>query len=294
MNVRRLNPLRQISFLERYGMITLGIFLMVMGFYFFLVPVNLVTGGVSGLGLILNRFFTLPIGLIVFLANVLLLALAYLLLGKKAFIRSLYGSLLYPSILILFETFLDPLPITDLFIASVFSGLFIGVGFGMVVRYGGTSGGSDIPIRLMNKYFKIPLSSGVYLVDGLVIVLGALTLGSSDTAIYALYALISVYVVGRAADRMVIGSNALKTVHIITSIPDLIKEAIYERLDRGVTLVPIEGGYSKEKKSMMITVISRNEYSTLRDIVAEKDAAAFVYASPATEIHGDFQKREED
>ena len=294
MTSRRLNPLRQISFLERYGIITFGIFLMVCGFYFFLVPVDLVTGGVSGLGLILNRFITIPIGLIVFIANAFLLLLAYVLLGQKAFIRSLYGSLLYPAILIIFETFLNPLPITDLFIASVFAGLLIGVGFGIVIRYGGTSGGSDIPIRLLNKFLKVPLSSGVYIVDGLIIVAGAFTLGSSDTAIYALYALISVYVVGRAADRMVIGSNALKTVHIITKVPDLIKAAIFERLDRGVTLVPIEGGYSLEKKSMMITVITKNEYYTLRDIVAEIDAEAFVYASPATEIHGDFQKREDD
>jgi len=291
---RRLNPLRQISFIERYGIITFGIFLMVSGFYFFLVPVDLVIGGVSGLGLILNRFISIPIGLTVFVANAFLLLLAYLLLGKKALIRSLYGSLLYPAILIMFETFLTPLPITDLFIASVFAGLLTGVGFGIVIRYGGTSGGSDIPISLLNKFFKVPLSSGVYLIDGLIIVLGAFTLGANGTIIYAFYALISVYVVGRAADRMVIGSNTLKTVHIITMVPDLIKHAIFERLDRGVTLVPIEGGYTKEKKSMMITVITRNEYSMLRDIVAEMDAGAFVYASPATEIHGDFQKREDD
>jgi uncharacterized membrane-anchored protein YitT (DUF2179 family) len=294
MPSRNLSALRQISLSERYGFISAGIFLMVCGFYFFLVPADLVIGGVSGLGLVINRFVTIPIGLIVFITNIFLLILAYLFLGKKAFIRSVYGSLLYPLFLILFETFLTPLPIEDLFIASVFGGLLTGIGFGIVVRYGGTSGGSDIPIRLANKYLKLPLSLGVYLVDGLIIIIGAFTLGRADTALYALYALIAIFVVGRAADRMVIGSNTLKTVHIITSLPTLIKDEIFKRLDRGVTIVPIEGGYTQEKKTMLITVITRNEYYTLRDIVADKDAAAFVYASPATEIHGDFGKREDD
>lgn len=294
MTQRPLNPLRQISYLERYGMMSLGIFLMVAGFYFFLVPVDLVIGGVSGLALVLNRFIAVPIGITVFIANALLLLLAYILLGKKALFRSLFGSLLYPAILIVLETFVDPLPITDLLIASVFGGILTGIGFGLVIRYGGTSGGSDIPISLINKFLKVPLSSGVYIVDGLIILFGAFTLTTADTAVYIFYALISVYVVGRAADRMVIGSNTLKTVHIITLVPEIIKNAIFERLDRGVTFVPIEGGYSGEKKVMIITVITRNEYFMLRDIVADIDANAFVYASPATEIHGDFQIREDD
>ena len=294
MNTRRLNPLRQISFLERYGVITFGILMMVSGFYFFLVPVDLVTGGVSGLALVINRFITIPIGFIVFTANIILLTLAYFLLGKKALIRSLYGSLLYPLILIVFETFLAPLDITDLFIASVFGGLLTGIGFGIVVRYGGTSGGSDIPVKLANKLLKIPLSSSLYLVEGFIIAAGVFTISSNSATLYGLYALISVYVAGRSADRMVVGSNTLKTVHIITVIPEAIKDAIFERLDRGVTFVPIEGGYTKMKKTMIITVITRNEYSALRDIVAELDAEAFVYASPANEIHGDFQMREDD
>ncbi len=119
-------------------------------------------------------------------------------LGKKVYHRYMGRYYTHPYSFYLKP--LDPLPITDLFIASVFPD-YLSASFWNSGEVCGTSGGSDIPIRLMNKYFKIPLSSGVYLVDGFVIVLGALTLGSSDTAIYAPYALISVYVLeGRRTD----------------------------------------------------------------------------------------------
>ena len=290
--MNRLEPLRRIKSLERYAMITLGIFLMVAGFYYFLVPVDLVIGGASGIGLVLARFFDSGIALVVFVLNAGLLVMAYFLLGKKAFLRSLYGSLLYPGILFILELF-PTLALDDFVIASIFGGALVGVGFGIVVRYGGTSGGSDIPVKIVHKYFKIPLSVSVYIVDGGIILAGILT-ASGNEALYGLYSLISVFVLGRAADRMVIGSNTLKTVHTITEFPDLVKNEVFKQLDRGVTLVPVQGGYTTHDKTMLITVITKAEYYTLRNLVAKIDPNAFVYASPASEIHGDFEMRQED
>jgi len=265
---------------------------MVAGFYYFLVPVDLVVGGVSGLGLIINRFTESSLAVWVVVFNSVLLTLAFFLLGKKAFARSLYGSMLYPLFLFIFE-YTPSLNIDDYLIASIFGGVIVGIGFGLVVRYGGTSGGTDIPIKILHKYFKMPLSYAVYFVEGGIILMGILTLGSQNI-VYGLYALISIYVVGIATDKMVIGTNALKTVHTITDHPDAIKNAIFERLERGVTVVPVEGGYTQMKKTMLITVITKDEYYILRDLVATIDAEAFVYASPATEIHGDFESRQED
>ena len=290
--LRELGPLRRIKSIERYAMITLGIFLMVAGFYYFLVPVDLVIGGASGIGLILARFFDSGIALVVFILNVGLLVMAYFLLGKKSFLRSVYGSLVYPLILFLLELF-PTLNLDDFVIASIFGGALVGVGFGIVVKYGGTSGGSDIPVKIIHKYFKIPLSVSVYIVDGGIILAGILT-ASGNEALYGLYSLISVFVLGRAADRMVIGSNTLKTVHTITEFPEKIKNEVFKQLDRGVTLVPVEGGYTTHKKTMLITVITKAEYYALRNLVAKIDPNAFVYASPASEIHGDFEMRQEE
>ena len=289
---KKLSPLRSIHHVERYGMITVGIFFMVAGFYYFLVPVDLVVGGVSGIGLIINRFTDASIATWVVIFNAFLLILAYLLIGKKSFLRSLYGSILYPLFLFIFEL-TPPLNIDDYLIASIFGGVIVGIGFGIVVRYGGTSGGTDIPVKIIHKYFKLPLSYAVYLVEGSIILIGMLTLGSQNI-VYGLYALISIYVVGIATDRMVIGTNSLKTVHTITDYPEKIKNALFERLERGVTVVPVEGGYTKLKKTMLITVITKDEYYILRELVAKIDPQAFVYASPATEIHGDFETRQED
>ena len=290
--MRELGPLRRIKSIERYAMITLGIFLMVAGFYYFLVPVDLVIGGASGIGLILARFFDSGIALVVFILNVGLLVMAYFLLGKKSFLRSVYGSLVYPLILFLLELF-PTLNLDDFVIASIFGGALVGVGFGIVVKYGGTSGGSDIPVKIIHKYFKIPLSVSVYIVDGGIILAGILT-ASGNEALYGLYSLISVFVLGRAADRMVIGANTLKTVHTITEFPEKIKNEVFKQLDRGVTLVPVEGGYTTHKKTMLITVITKAEYYALRNLVAKIDPNAFVYASPASEIHGDFEMRQEE
>ena len=285
----RLPPLKQITFLKRYVMITLGIFLMTFGFYFFLVPVNLVVGGVSGLGIVLQTLFeNVPIAVVIYILNALMLVLAFIFLGKNVFIRSIYGSLVFPSFVFIYELFFNPFAIEDFFLAAVFGGLILGFGFGFVIKYGGTSGGTDIPIKILNRLFKIRLSTAIYIIDGAIILLGFIAFLQTEGIEYGLYALIGVYLSGKGADIVVVGSNTLKAVHIITNEPETIKERIFQSIDRGVSLVPIEGGYSKANKIMLLTVITRNEYYIVREIMAECDPSAFVFASPATEIHGDF------
>ena len=292
---QKLPPLKQITFVKRYAMITLGIFLMTFGFYFFLVPVNLVVGGVSGLGLIIQVLFVdIPIAFVIYILNGFMLLLAFLFLGKKVFIRSIYGSLVFPSFIFFYELFLSPFAIEDFFLAAVFGGLILGVGFGYVIKYGGTSGGTDIPIKILNRLFKVKLSHAIYLIDGAIILFGFIAFMQTEGIEYGLYALIGVYLSGKGADVVVVGSNTLKAVHIITNEPDTIKTRIFAAIDRGVSLVPIEGGYSKQNKIMLLTVITRNEYYRVREIVAECDPSAFVFASPATEIHGDFVLQTEE
>ncbi len=287
--------LKIISFQKRYGMIGLGIFLMVAGFYYFIMPIDLVIGGVSGIGLLLSRFFNVSIAFVVFILNLLLLVMAWLFLGFKTFYRSIYGSILFPLFLFILETFSPVLEMPDdLLIMTLFGGFLMGFGFGYVVKYGGTSGGTDIPIRILNKRFKMPLSLSIYVIDGLIIMSGVIVFYSIHGIAYGLYALVAMVVAGKAADMVVIGSNTLKAVHIITDNPDPIKDAIFTSIYRGVSVMNIQGGYSKLNKVMLLTVITRNEYYTVRNIVAQLDPQAFVFASPATEIQGDFENRLED
>ena len=170
------NRLKVISKYERYIMISIGIIIMSLGFYYFIIPADLVVGGVTGLGLVLSVVFEgFPISAFVLVLNIVLLLVGLMFLGKKIFFRSIYGSLLFPLVLFLMESFLPLIDIKDdLFLAVTFGGILLGVGFGLVIKYGGTSGGTDIPIKILNKRFKMPISIALYSTDGIIILLGVL------------------------------------------------------------------------------------------------------------------------
>ena len=179
-------------------------------------------------------------------------------------------------------------------LAVTFGGVFLGLGFGLVIKYGGTSGGTDIPIKILNKRLKLSISSSIYLVDGFIILLGVIVFFAEHGVNNGLYAIITLFISGRVADMVIVGSNSKKAVQIITDFPEEIKEAIYSAVYRGVTEVEIQGGYSKVKKTMLVTVITRSEYYLVRNIIARIDENAFVFVTPATEIQGDFEERESD
>ncbi|MCK5388132.1 MAG: YitT family protein [Candidatus Izimaplasma sp.] len=287
--------LRKITKYEQYAMITIGIILMVIGFYYFLLPAELVAGGVSGLGLVFNKLYGIKLSYIVFGFNMILLAFALVFLGKQVFIKSIYGSILFPVTLYLFEQFSPQIDIgNEMVLAVTFGGVFLGLGFGLVIKYGGTSGGTDIPIKILNKRLKLSISSSIYLVDGFIILLGVIVFFAEHGVNNGLYAIITLFISGRVADMVIVGSNSKKAVQIITDFPEEIKEAIYGAVYRGVTEVEIQGGYSKVKKTMLVTVITRSEYYLVRNIIARIDENAFVFVTPATEIQGDFEERESD
>lgn len=268
---------------------------MVSGFYLFLIPSDLVAGGVTGLGLIVDRVFGFKISIFVFIMNTFLLLLGLIILGKKVFLRSIYGSFLFPLVLFLFEELMPVFDLgNDLFLAIIFGGALLGIGFGYVIKYGGTSGGTDIPIKILNKKLKLPLSVSVYIVDGVIVLLGVIAFFSDYGLNSGLYAILAIYISGRAADMVILGNSTKTAVQIITDQPETIKQAIYNTVYRGVTEVSIKGGYSKERKTMLVTVITKREYYVVRSIIANIDPLAFVYVTQATEIQGDFVVREDE
>jgi len=286
---------RQIKSVERYFMISIGIILMVAAFYFFLIPANIVAGGVTGLGLVVNKFTGFSISLFVFITNMVLLFMGLFLLGKKIFFRSIYGSLLFPATLFIFEEFVPLLKMeNDFVLATIFGGALIGLGFGLVIRYGGTSGGTDIPMKILHKRLKLPLSISIYLIDGVIIFSGVIAYYGDYGIESGLYAILAMFISGKIADIVIVGNSTKKAVQIITTKRDEIKEAIFETISRGVTEMDILGGYTKEHKTMLVTVITSNEYYYIRNIIARIDPEAFVYVTPATEIQGDFSVREDD
>lgn len=291
----RKSQIREISKVEQYVMITVGIVIMVSGFYFFLLPLEIVAGGVTGLGLVLNKMFGFSISLTVLAFNAILLFISLFTLGKKIFIRSIYGSLAFPLVLFLFEQFVPVIDFnSDYVLAVLFGGGLLGLGFGTVLKYGGTSGGTDIPVKIFNKKFGLSIGFSVYLIDGIIVLLGIIAFLDSNGLVGGLYALIAIFISGTVADMVVVGGNSKKAMQIITDKPDEITQAIFNSISRGVSKMDIRGGYTNQAKTMLITVITKSEYYVVRNIIAKIDDSAFVYVTPATEIHGEFYVKEND
>ena len=146
----------------------------------------------------------------------------------------------------------------------------------------------------MNKKLKMPISVSLYLVDGIIILLGVIVFYADYGIVSGLYAILTMFISGKVADIVILGNSGKKSVQIITTKSEEIKTAIYESIYRGVTEMTIKGGYSGAEKTMLVTVITKQEYYFIRNIIATVDPEAFVYVTPATEIQGDFTIREDD
>jgi uncharacterized membrane-anchored protein YitT (DUF2179 family) len=251
----------------------------------FLVPAQLASGGVSGLSQIINSFTGWPIGLMVFLGNLPLFILGWRFLGGPRFAARTAFAIISFSILV--DIPLDLIPTVgltdDIVLNALYGGVVSGIGFGLVYRGRGTSGGSDILVRILSNWRAIPVSQSYLLTDAVIIFLAGLSFSWEN----ALYALVMLYVSGIAAESISEGSNILRTGMIITINPDPIKEEIFRRLRRGVTVMDVQGGYTGEKKTILLCVITRAEVTQLKTLTRELDPKAFLIIGQAHEVRGE-------
>jgi uncharacterized membrane-anchored protein YitT (DUF2179 family) len=290
--------IRKLGKFETFFFLTLGVFLMACAYYFFVIPSGLVTGGATGLALIMTRYLPgVPIFVFSLSFNVIFLLLGLLFLGKKEFTRTIYGSLLFPLFLAFFELLSPDLAFaeTDLLLITLYAGGLAGMGFGIVCKYGGTTGGTDIAIKIVKKYTKLSFAMSIYAVEATIIILGALTFpaGINEGIVTALYAIVVVFITGKVSDSFLIGSQSKKAVNIITDRPKELKAVLFSTLRRGVTEIQSQGGFTENKKTILIMVIQNTEYHLVMQIIAANDPKAFVYVTPASEIQGAWSSKEE-
>lgn len=271
---------------KEYTMITLGVLIMSIGFQYLIIPNDLVPGGVSGISIILKEFIDFNPSIIILVINMLLLGLGLLFLGKDFFLKTLYSSLLFPLYLFLLENIslkFNLSYVDDLFLVAIFGAFSIGIGLGVVLRYGGTTGGVDIPQRILQKYLNIPFSTSLYIIDGTIIIFGVLVFGIQA----GMYAIIIMYLSGKVIDSILIGGSSRKAVYIITKQQEQIKESIFESIERGLTQIQIKGGYTQERSDMILCILEQREYYTLRNIVYKIDPSAFMFVSNISEVLGE-------
>lgn len=268
-----------------YILILLGAILQAGSLRIFLLPAKLASGGVSGLSQIINSFTGWPIGVMVVLGNIPLLILGWRFLGGPRFAARTAFAILTFSILV--DIPLPFLPLDgitgDIVLNSLYGGVVSGIGFGLVYKGRGTSGGSDVLARILSSWRGIPISQSYLMTDAVIIFLAGLSFSWEN----ALYALVMLYVSGIAAESISQGSNVLRTGLIITNLPDQIKEEIFNRLRRGVTIMNARGGYSGEEKSILLCVVTRAEIPHLKDLTKEVDPKAFLIIGQAHEVRGE-------
>jgi uncharacterized membrane-anchored protein YitT (DUF2179 family) len=269
--------------------ITIGVALSAFSFSFFLDPKNLVIGGVSGVGVIIRQMFGADPALVILLINVGLLIVGLFFLGKEFFAKTVYGSIMFPVFIKLFDIVykaLEMKPIQDTLLVIMFSSIIMGVGLGMTVKFGGTTGGVDIPQNILLKYFHIPFSVSLFFIDGLIILFGYFAIPEADVSLI-LYGIFFIFLSGFATDQVVFSGFNKRAVSIVSCKNEEIKQRILTDLGRGVTKIKVYGGWSNQEKTNLICVLSTFEFYKLKKIINEYDPNAFFYAVRASEVSGE-------
>jgi uncharacterized membrane-anchored protein YitT (DUF2179 family) len=268
-----------------YLLITLGTLLQALAIRLFLVPGHLVNGGISGLAQIINYYTNFPIGVMIFIGNIPLLVLGWRHLGGRRFaFRTAYAVV---TVSIFTDLLVFVLPkeglSTDLVLNTLYGGVLSGIGYGLVYRGHGTSGGTDILVKVINNWRAIPISQSYLITDSLIMFLGGLTYSWRN----ALYAIIMLFISGIAAEVTTDGPNVVRTAIIITSKPEQVTRSILADMERGVTALDAVGAYTGEKRAFLYCVINRSEVSVLKSLVREADPGAFIVIGQAHEALGE-------
>jgi uncharacterized membrane-anchored protein YitT (DUF2179 family) len=268
-----------------YGLILIGALIQALAMRLFLIPAELVSGGISGIAQILHSFTNWPIGLMVFIGNVPLFFLGWRYLGGPRFVLrtalAIAGFAFFTDFLAYF------LPaagvVDDIILNCVYGALLLGIGLGIVYRGRGTSGGSDILGRILNHRLGISISQSYLITDTLVVLAGGFAFGWEN----ALYGLGVIYISGLAAEAVSEGSSIFRTAMIITSQPDAVAQKILVEMERGVTVLPGTGAYTGAERPVLYCVITRAEVNPLKELVHEMDPQAFMVIGQAHEALGE-------
>lgn len=273
--------------LQRALLITLGAALMAVGLEIFLVPNHVIDGGIVGVSIILSYLSGWNLGLFIFILNIPFFFIGYKQIGKTFALSTLYGII----ILSIGTALLHPVPAftQDILLASVFGGIVLGIGVGLVIRYGGSLDGTEILAILFNK--KLPFSVGEIIMFFNLFILGSA--GFVFSWDRAMYSLIAYFVAFKTIDITITGLDESKSVWIISDNARQIGDAIMNRLGRGVTYLHGEGAYSGDDKQVIFCVINRLEEAKLKEIVTENDETAFLAVADIAEVRGGrFKKRD--
>lgn len=249
----------------------------------FLLPANLMSSGTTGLGLMVNHLTGFPLSTFILIFNVAMLLVALVFLGKKFVMTTVVSSLMYPLLLELFERLMGPVVITEnILLNTLFAGMGLGLALGTVIRSGASTGGLDIPLLILQKRFRIPISVSLYVMD-FCIILTQLTYHTLEDLLYGVLLLLLTSFTLNKTMLMGVSKTELK---IISKKNDEIRQAILSDIDRGVTMLAARGGYSGKDTDVVLTVVSNREMARIERLVHSIDPMAFIIINRVNEVIG--------
>lgn len=267
------------SFINYFYMV-IGTFFITIGLNAFLVPSEIVAGGISGISVILYHTIGISPDISILISNIPLLVLSLYFLGKKYTLNTIFCAFLLPVFIRIFNFI--PHYTGDIFISTIFGGIFTGTGAGLIFKAGSSSGGTAILQQIIHDKFKIPLGTSIILIDGLIL-LGAFYFFDVTTG---LYSTISLFIIGKTVDIVQSGGTPAKTTLVISSKTEELTSELMRNLQIGVTLLKGQGAYSKEDKDVLLCTFPEKKIVEVKSKIFQVDPNAFCIVVDAKEVIG--------
>lgn len=270
--------------LIRLMIFIIGLFIMAISFNLFLLPNEIVYGGIGGLSIAIKKLFNIEPATFILISSVVLLIINFIIFGKKGALNSVIGSLLFPLFIKITKdiNYLIIIENQNTLLMAIFGGLFIGIGLGLTIKTGFTTGGTDVINQIIHKYFKISISDAIVITDGLIILSSIFIIGIEK----AMYGIVALYIFSTVADRVALGISKNKAFYIVTTKKKEISEFILNNLNAGVTVLNSSGGFTKRKQKVLMCIVPTKDYFKIKEGILEIDKEAFFVVTDSYEVMG--------
>ena len=249
----------------------------------FLLPAELISCGTTGIGLVVEHFLHIPLSGFIFVFNMAMLAVGWLILGRKFAMTTLLSSLLYPIFLEILNQTLGNIYITDnLMLNAIFAGIGLGGSLGIVIRAGASTGGMDIPPLVLKKFFGIPVPMTLWIFD-FTIMSAQMMFHEAEDLLYGVLLLITISI---TLNKVLTLGTRKTQVMIISNQHQAVRQAILSKVDRGVTILHGEGGYGGDQKEVILTIVSNSELPKIQRVAREIDPSCFMVVNEVNEVWG--------
>ena len=269
---------------ERIAIFIWGVLVYAIAFSIFFSPCDIVTGGTTGLSLIVREVFHIDTSIFVFVVSLFILIIGYFLLGKYNSIKTVFGVILLPICMEFSSIFQSIFDMTELslFLTVFFGGIMMGLGNGMIIRSGFSVGGFQTLYQILYHYFGISIGKSTLWINGVLVIISSFFFGISN----ALYAVIGLYISSWVTDRVMLETSVSKTFLIVTEKEKEISQYIVENLGYGATIMNARGGYSNDHKKILMCAIPTRQYYQVKEVIKNIDEEAFYLITDTYEIYG--------